>query len=71
MGDGKGKGKILKRETKTIIFTKKNKGDPYVAQGRGWWDRVNGGVGLNSKVCFWKISVNAINTDKREVERLN
>lgn len=48
MGDNQGKGKILKKESKTIIFTKKKtRGILYVAQGRGWWDRVKGGVGLN------------------------
>jgi len=63
MGDNKGKGKIFKKESKTIIFTKKTRGILMLLKG--------GGGGLNSKVCFWKISVNAINTDKREFERLN
>lgn len=47
MGDNQGKGKILKKESKTIIFTKTTRGILYVAQGRGWWDGVKGGVGLN------------------------
>lgn len=74
MGDNWGKGKdLLKKDSKTIIFTKKVQCEEgsYFAEGRGWWDWVKGGVGLNSKVYFWKISVNSINTHKREVERLN
>ena len=42
MGDNRGKGKDFKKSQKQSFLQKQKEG---------------GGGGLNSKVCFWKISV--------------
>lgn len=52
MGDNKGKGKILKKESKTIIFTKKN--ILMLLKGGGGGMGLREVLGLTEKYVFGK-----------------